>query len=448
MPTMAAVALVTLLGLVGLAVTAAVNAQQPSIDLEVKAAVAAAEVARTPAEVQAARNQLLELSRRYPRALYPRFAGRSRALVEAAFLGRRLGLSNAAAGELLNVLEREGVNEWTARAHLELAELVLDNGDWRLAADHFWQARQGALRETNAEPDESPHAVDVARLALERMTRIHRLILRPEAGHSPWTKARVYLPHDYLPDKLQLKKPRFVAAGPGGELLMTDDSRAVLLDADRKVAATRELKGLARPSLGPAGPLGGLSAILPTASAVMTAGDPSAVTLERPSGGRLDQIVTAHRGPFGHWTVLSRRTNRVLRYLPHGRLHDYSKAAMARPVDLAFGPAGNVHVLDAGSRETPATVLTLAADGSLESSFSAAWQRPAALDVDPFGNRYVLEQRTNRVFVYDADGNPLSTLGPILPGGIELRAPTDLAVDGMGRLFIAEGRLATVLAVE
>ena len=349
---------------------------------------------------------------------------------------------------MLQVLEREAPNEWTARAHLELAELVLANGDWQLAADHLWQARQGAPRETNAESGGSQEAIDVGRLALERMTRIHRLILRPLAGRSPWSTTRAYLPHDYLPEKLKLKKPRSVAAGPRGELLISDDSRAVLFDPERNVVATRELRGLVRPSLGPAGPLGGLSAITPTGSTVMQVDDPSSVSLERPSGGRLDQIITAHRGPFGNWTVLSRRAATVLRYSPEGRLRDFTEAAMGRPVDLAPGPAGTIHVLDAGSRDAPAALLTFAPDGSLENTFRSTWQRPAALDVDPFGNRYVLEQRTNKILVYDPSGNLLSSLGPVLPGGVELRSPTDLAVDGMGRIFIAEGRLGTVLAIE
>ena len=437
-PTMVAVLLLAL----------PATAQQPSLDVEVDTVIAVAGMASSPAELEAARAEILELSQRYPRSLYPRFAGRSRALVEAASLGRRLGLGNAAAGELLQVLEREAPNEWTARAHLELAELVLASGDWQLAADHLWQARQEAPREEGAEPGGNQDAVDVARLALERMTRIHRLILRPLAGRNPWTSTRAYLPHDYLPEKLKLKRPRTVAAGPRGELLFADDDRAVLFDPDRNVVATRELRGITRPSLGPAGPLGGLSAIVPTANTVMQVDDPSAVSLQRPSGGRLDQIITAHRGPFGNWTVLSRRVDTVLHYSPDGRLLHSSESAMARPIDLALGPAGTVHALDAGSRDTPAAVLTFASDGSLEKTFRSDWLRPAALDVDAFGNRYVLEQRTKQVLVYDPDGNLLSALGPVLPGGVELRTPTDLAVDGMGRIFIAEGRLATVLAVE
>lgn len=424
-------------------------AQQPSIDIEADAAIARARSARDPVEVQAARAELLELSRRYPRHLYPRFPGRSRALVEAASIGRRLGVGNAAAGELLQVLEREPASEWTARAHLELADLVLTNGDWQLAADHYWQARQGSLRES-AGTGQEVGPVDVPGIALERMTRIDRLVLRRLAGKDPWTRIRPYLPRDYLPEKQKLKKPRSVAAGPRGELLVADDSRVVQFDRDRNLVASRELRGLgqARPSFGPVGPLGGVTAIVSASSTVLRLEDPSPIRFERPSGGRLEQIITAYRGPYGNWTVLSRQVDVVLRYDPQGNLLAFGQARLAQPVDMAPGPNGRTYVLDAGKGDARAALLTLTPDGELENTFSADWRRPIALDVDAFGNAYVLEGRTKQVLVYDPDGNMMAALGPLLPGGIELRAPNDVAVDGMGRIFIAEGRLETVIALE
>ena len=162
--------------------------QQPSLDIEMNEALAAARTATSAAGLEVARDELLELSRRYPRRLYPQFPGRSRALVEAAALGRVLGVGNAAAGELLQVLEREPESEWTPRAHLELAELVLAAGDWELAADHFWRARQAALPRAAGDGDQPGD--EVAVIALERMTRIDRLILRPLAGKKPWTRTR------------------------------------------------------------------------------------------------------------------------------------------------------------------------------------------------------------------------------------------------------------------
>ena len=422
------------------------GAQQPSLDIEMNEALAAAWSATSPRGLEAARDELLELSRRYPRRLYPEFPGRSRALVEAATLGRVLGVGNAAAGELLQVLEREPESEWTARAHLELAELVLAAGDWELAADHLWRARQAALLRAAGDGDQPGD--EVAVIALERMTRIDRLILRPLAGKKPWTRTRIVLPPNYLPEKQQLKRPRAIAAGPRGEVLVADDSRIVQLGPEWTPETTRQMRGLTRPSFGQAGPLGGLVPVVPSGNTVMRLDDPSPTRLERPSGGRLEQIVTAFRGPYGNWTVLSRQVDVVLRYDPQGRLLDFGAATLARPVDMALGPNGTILVLDAGNGDAPPALLTFRPDGQLEATLSANWRRPTALDVDRFGNAYVLEERAKQVLVYDPDGRPIATLGPMLPGNIELRAPSDIAVDGMGRIFIAERRLNNVVALE
>lgn len=425
---------------------AAAAGQQPSIDVEADAAIDRARSAGDPAELEAARAELLELSRRYPRHLYPGFAGRSRALVEAASIGRRLGVGNSAAGELLQVLEREPASEWTARAHLELADLVLVSGDWQLAAEHYWQARHGSPR---AVGNEGRDGGDVSGIALERMTRIDRLVLRRLAGKNPWSGVRI-LPSDYLPEQQRLKRPRSVAAGPRGELLVADERRVVQFDPQRNLVTTRELRGLGqtRPSFGPAGPLGGIAAVVPSSSTALLLDDPSPVRFERPSGGRLEQIVTAYRGPYGAWTVLSRQVDVVLRYDPQGRPLDFGQTRLAQPVDMAMGPDGRIHVLDAGKGDARAALLTLTPGGELENTFSADWRRPVALDVDAFGNAYVLEGRAKQVLVYDPEGNLMAALGPMLPGGIELRAPNDIAVDGMGRIFIAAGRLETVVILE
>lgn len=430
--------------------------QPASIDSEMNTVLAAARTATSAAEIEAARGELLSLAIRFPRDLHPEFSDRSRALVEAAALGRRLGVTNAAAGELLQVLEREPVSEWTPRAHLELADVLLDRGDWRLAADHLRQARAGALASKEGvipgAPNVDGSGADVARLALERMTRIHRLLLRPLAGRSPWTRSDIHLPPDYLPDPLKLKRPRTIAAGPRGELLAADGDRVVLLGPDRETVVSREIRGIARASLVPLGPLGGSSALVATANSVLrveAAGGAAAVSFQRPSGGRLDQIVGVYRGPFGRWVVLSRRVDVVLRYDRNGRLLDYSPSTLEQPVDLAPGPGGTVHVLDGGSRSSPPSVLIFRDDWELAGTVTGAWQRPEALAVDAFGNSYVLDRGARRVQVVDREGLELAAIGPVLPGGgVELRNPMDIAVDGMGRVFIAEGRMETVLVVE
>ena len=55
---------------------------------------------------------------------------------------------------------------------------------------------------------------------------------------------------------------------------------------------------------------------------------------------------------------------------------------------------------------------------------------------------------TKTVYASTAEGNSLATLGPQLAGGIELRAPSDVAVDGTGRLYIVDSRLGALIVVE
>jgi hypothetical protein len=47
--------------------------------------------------------------------------------------------------------------------------------------------------------------------------------------------------------------------------------------------------------------------------------------------------------------------------------------------------------------------------------------------------------------MFDRAGNKLAGLGPVLPGGLELQRPSDLTVDGAGRLWIADARLGLVV---
>ena len=400
-----------------------------------EAVLAAVTPARSTGDLREARGQLLALSQRFPQSRYPQSAIRVRALVEAAALGRRTGNDAAAAGELLRVLEREAESEWTLRAHFELGELLLARGDWQQAADHLRMAREGWLR-AGAAGDGS--AADLADAALERMTLIERLILRPLAGKEPWRRSR-----PYLPEQAGIARPRGVAVGPDGELLVTEPNRAAVLDAAGRPSFARELRGIARPGQTSRGPL----AVI-TAQGVTRLRGPATVSFSRAQGGDLDRIVAAAQDDFGNWTVLSRRAAQVFRHDPNGRLLETLRGPMAQPIDLALGEDGAIHVLDAGSRSQAPSVLRFAADGWLEDSFRSEWKRPAAIDVDPFGNRYVLDAGTLQVLVHDPVGAPVAIIGPILPGGRELRAPEDIAVDARARVFIADSRLGAVLVVE
>ena len=428
------------LGLGVVFVAAALPAQRDAAEQDAAAAVdavlATVQTARSADDLVEARRQLLALSRRFPQSEHPQSAIRGRALVEAAALGRRTGDAAQAAGELLRVLEREAESEWTPRAHFELGELLLMRGDWQGAVDHLRLARESWLRRAaaGAEP-----VTDLADAALERMTLIHRLILRPLAGQEPWRRSR-----PYLPEQVGIEKPRGVAAGPDGELLVTEPNRAAILDARGTASSARDLRGIVRPSQTSRG-----GAAVITADGVTQLQDLATVSFTRPQGGALDRIVAAHRDDFGNWTVLSRRAAEVLRYGPDGRpLETLRVGSMTEPIDLAVGEDGAIHVLDAGSRSQAPSVLRFGADGRFQESFRAEWKRPTAIDVDPFGNRYVLDTGKLQVLVYDPFATPIATIGPILPSAQELRAPEDIAVDARARIFIADSRLGTVLVVE
>ena len=420
-------------------VAAALPAQQEEAEQEAVAAVdavlATVTSARSTGDLRDARGQLLALSQRFPQSRHLQSAVRARALVEAAALGRRTGDAAAAGGELLRVLEREAEGEWTPRAHFELGELLLARGDWQQAADHLRMAREGWLRRAAG----GGSATDLADAALERMTLIERLILRPLAGKEPWRRSR-----PYLPEQAGIERPRGVAARPGGELLVTEANRAAILDAAGNPSSARDLRGIVKPGQTFRGPLA-----VVTAEGVTGLQAPATVSFSRPQGGALDRLVAAAQDDFGNWTVLSRRAAEVFRYDPNGRLLETLRVGpMTQPIDLALGEDGAIHVLDAGSRSQAPSVLRFAADGRFEESFRAEWDRPTAIDVDPFGNRYVLDTGTLQVLVYNPVAAPIATIGPILPSAQQLRAPEDIAVDARARVFIADSRLGAVLVVE
>ena len=50
--------------------------------------------------------------------------------------------------------------------------------------------------------------------------------------------------------------------------------------------------------------------------------------------------------------------------------------------------------------------------------------------------------------VFDPEGVGRWSLGPFLPGGVELRDPRDIAVDGQGRVYVADRGLSVVVMVQ
>jgi sugar lactone lactonase YvrE len=114
--------------------------------------------------------------------------------------------------------------------------------------------------------------------------------------------------------------------------------------------------------------------------------------------------------------------------------------------DLAQDPRGRIYALDQRSGAVMRIDLDRRWDGIVKQS--NAWRKPVAIAVDRLGQIYLLDRGAGTVEVYDTDGSRIDTLGPQLGGGIELRDPEDLAVDGLGRIFIADAKLPFVVVLE
>ncbi len=114
-------------------------------------------------------------------------------------------------------------------------------------------------------------------------------------------------------------------------------------------------------------------------------------------------------------------------------------------MDLARDAQGRIYALD----DRAAQVRRISRDGVDEGVIAEGdWKKPVALAVDELGYLYVLDRGPGTVDLIAPDGRRLARTGPELDGGIELRNPVDLAVDGGGRLFIADTRLPFVVMLD
>jgi hypothetical protein len=79
---------------------------------------------------------------------------------------------------------------------------------------------------------------------------------------------------------------------------------------------------------------------------------------------------------------------------------------------------------------------------------SGDWRRAEAVAADRLGNTYVLDRDARQVYMYSAAGEETGVIGPSLSDGIQLRRPEDLAVDGSGRLLIADRDVRALIVLE
>ncbi len=159
----------------------------------------------------------------------------------------------------------------------------------------------------------------------------------------------------------------------------------------------------------------------------------------------LDNLAAGARGLFRQWFLLDADPRRVVVFADDARYLRTLAGNLAEPVDLVTDSRGRVHVLDQKTN----SVMRFDADGSPAGRvLVGTWGRAQALDIDELGNLYILDRGANQIHVFSQTGQPLLVLGPQLPGGVVLRDPRDLAVDGTGRLYIADLGADTIVILE
>ncbi|MCH9650996.1 MAG: tetratricopeptide repeat protein [Deltaproteobacteria bacterium] len=387
---------------------------------------------KNPQDVEEARTTLHRVPLLFGRESYPRLDWRHRARVESGRLSLQLGEASRAAAAFVSAIEEETSSPWTSQARVGLAEILLAEGDWVAAADEL--QRVLLHNESGGHPEADSGAAADAR---RRLTLIHRLFLRPAAGRDRWLQARLLA----VPG-IVLKKPVGVSANDSGHLLIADRGTGTVIElgAGGAIKKRRQAKNPGRPWWSAE------EAFLSDGADLRRMEDLWSKTFVARNGSKAEpvkEIASGERGAFGQWYLLDSKAKRVVVFVPKGSY--LNTLASGDPVDLAQDSRGRMYVLDAKTNRVTrysanGEVLGLAARGD--------WQKPVAVDVDAAGQIYVLDRAAARVDIFATDGSRLTSLGPQLPGGIALRNPLDLTVDGSGRLIIADNRLPGVVVLE
>ncbi len=381
--------------------------------------------AEDQAGLEEARETLENAVLLFPRTAYVEQPWRAEAAVLGARVAERLGRDGEAARGLADVIDLEPRSLWSLTARLELAALLLDQGEWREAGDLLQAVVDGA-----GAGDEE-RALEA--LAESRLAMIHRLWLRPASGQRRWQRGRVV---GAAPER-----PIAVAARPDGQVAVTGgQGSTVVLDAAGQPVSRFNHEEAQRNSWA-----GSELVVTTDESAATFPGRRNLRFASPPSEKKptVRPLVAVEPAPFGSWLVLAAKPPRVMLYEPGRRLHQTLVSGKgSEPVDLASDRRGRLLVLDQRAR----TVTRFAAgDRGGDRLIAGNWDRAEALAVDGAGNIYVLDRGDRRIEVFDREGRRLDELGPALPDGLELERPADLTVDPAGRIWIADPRRGLIV---
>lgn len=376
------------------------------------------------ADLEHARKTLEKIWLLFPRTYFPGLPARSAARVLDGRIALRLGREAEASTSFVEVLEMEPESPWSADAHIGLGRALIHAGEWQAAAESF----QDAVAVGRAS-DES------RALARRRLALLERRFLRTATGTRLWRRAR-----SLTVTGIEMRRPSGIAVADDGRLLVVDSGTdlALLLAPDGSLDKRWAVRDGHHPSWG-------RDSVLQVAAddSVQLPGDSPK---QFPGPGReraLEGIRAIERGPFGEWYVLSSRASGVLAYPSESGSGKTVAGGDGDPVDLALDTFDRLFVLEKRGRRV--IRLDSKRDEPPATAVNGGWRQAAAVTVDPFGFVHVLDGGSRRVHTYNPSGEEVGAVGPVLPGGIELRKPEDIAAGGDGRLFIADSRAGLIV---
>jgi tetratricopeptide repeat protein len=352
---------------------------------------------------------------------YPRLEARVEARVRSGEVSLALGEPARAALDFLEAIEDENRSPWLARALYGFARSLLEQGD-RVAASDM-------LERVLAEAD----AGDALRRdAATDLAFLDRHWLRPSLGQPRWATARAV--------SIELRKPQKLAVAGDGRVLVWDEGLAqvLVLSADLEVeskSAQTQVRDVWWSSDGRP------FATVPDGVIALSDGSRQPLSV---GGTPMKDLDSGATGLLGEIFVVDRDRKAIYAFDRNGESKAISTAA-SDAIDIAVGSHGELLVLDRKKSDV-ARIGGLGAEPG--KGFTGAWKRPHALAVDGADDVFVLDSSENTIEVRDKAGAKVASIGPVLPGGIELRSPEDIGVDGTGRLYIIDSRLAQLVVLE
>ncbi|MDX1382638.1 MAG: tetratricopeptide repeat protein [Thermoanaerobaculia bacterium] len=354
---------------------------------------------------------------------YPALLARVEAKVRHGDVHILLGEPVQAALDFLGAIEEESRSPWMGQAYYGLGRSLMDSQEWVGAAD----ALQSVLAQEDASEDLKAQArIDLAFL--------HRHWLRPSLGQARWLSSRP------LPiSGATLKRPLRVAAARDGSVVILDaaQDQAIHVAADGNVLKRASLAQIrdvwwsadGRP--------------FATVNDALVAIDTNERESFTPAGIPIKNLGSGQRGIFRQWFALDRDKKTLWTFDRRGQAKVLSTEAQDFS-DLEHAPRGELLILDRKDR----SVTRLDMNGDRVGRFSGDWKRPESITADTYGNVYVLDVGEKKIGIHAPDGSRLGEVGPGLPGGGELRSPEDIAIDGLGRLLIADRGQSQVFILE